>query len=538
MAKKDERVLADHTRKGKRLIPPFIRMAGEKYSPYSWTRQLVPEAIWIWLLIDRHGLDKGARIAGLVGKAASAASRKDPKPLFCKTTSFAELSAEEKAEARRSLGAPILDDLNAALGAFLDLCADNPLSFLSNGHAPDLVEQESFSRSLDALYDRYGRATAVTLATVTLISLDQDKLRVSDHLWDKLVEDFHHIAEYPSTERSKSAAASFRAGAPMTLMMGDDGFEHDDKWLEYFWGRVGTIGSCVSSIPTLDDEPIPDDDILGKIIFSYRNAARRELKERLEAWKLDLHNIETSEVVSALLSRQATLALELAIAPSTWNPHTAPLILRAMADVFITLAWILSSRSKERAARFVEDGLGAVKLEIALRKKALEAGDESVDTEAVQYAEMLQSWLDAQRMDQFVEVNLGSWSGMSTRAMAEEAGYLDFYNYVYQPFSSAVHSNWFHVSGFNSAMCENPAHRHHRMGRLLDFELDPHWLYLAAKYLRKALALFDEKTSIVVSAPSSFELLLRMLDEVNLYESHDNDATDEGGVHGRHEERT
>ena len=55
------------------------------------------------------------------------------------------------------------------------------------------------------------------------MTINQDKLRVSEHLVEKLVDDFKHVVDYPKTERSRKAASSFRASAPMTLMAGDGG---------------------------------------------------------------------------------------------------------------------------------------------------------------------------------------------------------------------------------------------------------------------------------------------------------------------------
>jgi hypothetical protein len=40
--------------------------------------------------------------------------------------------------------------------------------------------------------------------------------------------------------------------------------------------------------------------------------------------------------------------------------------------------------------------------------------------------------------------------------MAEQAGLLDFYNYVYTPFSQCAHSTWYHVGRYNSAPSEAP----------------------------------------------------------------------------------
>jgi hypothetical protein len=155
----------------------------------------------------------------------------------------------------------------------------------------------------------------------------------------------------------------------------------------------------------------------------------------------------------------------------------------------------------------------AIILEISHRKAALaNIDDEQEQEESRKYIDMLQAWLDSQRLEQLVSVNLGSWSGKSTRVMAEEAGCVDFYNYVYQPFSASVHSSWVHIGRFNMAHCQNPAHRAHGIPTIMDFDNDVYWLYLCAKYLQKTFALFDESTGVSIERERAFDLLLRMLD--------------------------
>src|SRR5579864_1842229 len=69
--------------------------------------------------------------------------------------------------------------------------------------------------------------------------------------------------------------------------------------------------------------------------------ARLDLDLRLNLWPVDFSRNEVHEVIGALLARQVTLAVQLASIPVVWNGHTAPLVLRAMADVYISIAWIL-----------------------------------------------------------------------------------------------------------------------------------------------------------------------------------------------------
>jgi hypothetical protein len=213
---------------------------------------------------------------------------------------------------------------------------------------------------------------------------------------------------------------------------------------------------------------------------------------------------ETHEVIGALLARQVTLAIQIARNPMIWNGHAAPVLLRAMADVYISLAWIFENPG-ERSRRFILYGLGQLKLHLE-RRKALQSNDPP-DPREEEYIKHEERWMEAQRISILTDVDFGSWSDLSTRRMADEAGCLDFYEHVYVPFSGAAHSMWQHVGRYNTKTCLNPLHRTHRAPCIPATGIDPDYLHLAAKYMRKTFALFDEKTGAKVAVPSAYELL-------------------------------
>ncbi|QKK20484.1 DUF5677 domain-containing protein [Rhizobium indicum] len=486
-------VLDDHVAVRRKLIPPFLHKLGGKFSQYSWTRQLVPEALWIGLLIDNCGYKSARDHAQALGKAAFSARNKFDCPPFVKFSTFAELSDSQKQATISSLKQASLAAIRHSMAPLAAVIPDHPLAFL--GKVDASPEQNArFPELLREFYDRNSRAAVHSTAIGYGLGLDQEKIHVAAHLIEDLIAKFKVIEDYPETEESRRAAGAFRAAAP-TLFMGvnvdEAQFETDAPWVESFWEHIAGFGPCLIS-DTLQDETTDSADALKLFIFDYRNAVRADLRARLAAWPLDLNEIEVFEVVTALLCRQATLTMEIASSPGTWTPHLAPIFLRAIADVFINLAWILKD-PRPRARMYVEDGQGAIKLQIAHQKRAIEAATDA--NEADQLRSMIElwgGWLSAQRIEALVEVNLGSWSGLNTRKMADEAGFLDFYNYVYQPFSSAVHSNWAHVSMFNTVHCQNPAHRWHRAAAIAPAPIDPSWLYLASKYLSKTLAHFDD----------------------------------------------
>jgi hypothetical protein len=173
------------------------------------------------------------------------------------------------------------------------------------------------------------------------------------------------------------------------------------------------------------------------IIRDYVRIFEKELSERWKNWSLDLSRREMYEVIGALLARQVTLASQLALSPNIWTEHIAPLISRSMADNYISLAWIFCD-PVDRSRKFVLYGLGQEKLQVEHLKARLNAENE--DSEEHPEVKYREGWIDAQQYTFLTEVNIGSWSGIDTRTMAEQAECVYFYNYSFQPFTSATHN--------------------------------------------------------------------------------------------------
>jgi Family of unknown function (DUF5677) len=247
---------------------------------------------------------------------------------------------------------------------------------------------------------------------------------------------------------------------------------------------------------------------LETVILDYMRDADRELAERLAAWPPDFAHIQVHEVIGGLLARQATLAKEIAGAPSLWNGHSAPVLLRAMADVHINLAWLILD-PPTRCLKYIAFGLGQAKLELEHRRAEIGTRTPTPDEAAMLDAQ--EAWINLQRATFLQDVDLGKWSGLSVRQMADEAGCLDFYHYVYTPFSGAAHSMWHHVAPYNLRTCGNPLHRYHRVPESPMLEPDLHYLLLAAKYWDKSLDALDAQFGLAAKPPSARQSLIDIL---------------------------
>ena len=235
----------------------------------------------------------------------------------------------------------------------------------------------------------------------------------------------------------------------------------------------------------------------------YTERVKQELAARWQAFPLDLTRREVHEVIGALLSKQCALAIGIADNAKAWTPDLAGVLLRAMADVHITLAWI-TLKPEERSRQFVLHGLGQEKLLLEHLKSR------GIDDETTR---SMEAWIDSQRYTWLTEVNVGNWADLSIRDMADEAKLLDFYRLRYSPLSAEAHSMWNHIARFNLRTCRNPLHRYHRIPEIKSFSPNYRIFDSSAEMLAMSLSLVDERLGLKIEDESAFVLLNRHLED-------------------------
>ena len=251
---------------------------------------------------------------------------------------------------------------------------------------------------------------------------------------------------------------------------------------------------------TTDPDPT---GVFWRAIHTFVEHLATQVHARWDRWAKGHEKRHVHEVVGGLLARQATLAAELALNPSTWNAHSAPLILRSMVENCITIAWILKDPD-ERSKEFIAYGLGLENLLLDHAKADLREADADPDKD--QTIEAWEQWLNGQRYTFLTEVNVGSWSG-DLRKMAEEVGLIELHRNDYARWSSTTHNMWHHVVRFNLQYCTNPLHGYHRVPVVAQLSSSPELLLRAAEYMDLAARVFDEATETNVDDLSAVEVL-------------------------------
>ncbi|MBU1121252.1 MAG: hypothetical protein KKF54_00945 [Candidatus Omnitrophica bacterium] len=260
----------------------------------------------------------------------------------------------------------------------------------------------------------------------------------------------------------------------------------------------------------MDDERQEFFQKLNNFINNYQDILSAGIEERWLKLPIKLYDKEIYEVIGGLLARQATLSMLLASSPYIWNGHIAPIILRVMTDAHITLAWILKD-PPDRVKKYIHYGLGQEKLFIEHLKAGVEENDDEDIKKLIKYKE---EWLESQRREFLTEVNVGSWSGLGTREMANEADCDSLYKYAYAPFSGATHNMWQHISRFNLKYCKNPLHKYHKIPSVDRASLDPDYLYRSAKYVDKSFALVDKIFGLTIDTSMPLNWFIEEFDKL------------------------
>lgn len=495
----ESRVFGDHKKVGKKLIPPLREYLGER-GMVSWVDRILPELIWMAAIIENLGVKRGVEVSAGMAKSASTINSGE---YFAFASSFNLLDTKQEQRLVQLLqDANYLDEVRNSLRSLLQLYPECPLKFLGSD-SEQVAERQAvthFKNTLAKYYDRRAQPAMIIQANAVYFAAICGKLR---YVSPVQVPNLNAIISDFESADGKRACASVRA--TVTGLIGHVGEKVTDQWPRYFWNRGTEI-----------DIPVPITQEMNQLDTELPEKMRRfveladlGLEERWSKLPKDIYENHQCEVIGALLARQVTLAKRMARNPGFWDVHVGPILLRVMIDNHITLAWILRDPAV-RSKRFVLHGLGQAKLYVEHLKVENKDGR---NPDLQQLIEAMERWINSQQYTFLTDVDLGSWSGLNTRQMAEEADCLDIYRYAYIPFSSCVHSMWNHVGRLNVVQSGNPLHKYMLIPG--DPEVEPELdLFLnCAKYLQESLSIVDETFNLRCNTLLPYDYWLDQADE-------------------------
>lgn len=444
--------LHSHKREGKKLIPPLMQLRNTK--SLSWLNDYMPELIWAALILEacprEKGLEVFRRFCILCREYQKEANDQglDWRPTL---TGFAGLPegvtnnvaiALDSAEVSRDTLSPLL--------LFCDYLPGKDrwqalIPALQSGYINEAWQKLAIA--VANVLDHQSQSSTDIRWMIIMFKVMLGKVRFRAGADDEFVEE---LRLYPNRGDMRSVRPRIRA-MEMAFRSGYGEAEvASTGWCDQFWSQCLENTGCMPIPPAIPT----DKQVNYEAVLENLEEARRAL---LDHWTKSLTTSGLNprhDAVFALGFYSLACLSEICAGPSA-RFIAGRLLVRTLTEIRINLAFLVKKRDETMWARFRSYGSGQAKL-------ALLKYEDAQQRPNLVSAETLKALANEDFFQEFVSIDLGSWSGMDLRKMAEQCGVKDDYDRFYGWTSAFVHGQWAAARDSVMATCGNPLHRAHR----------------------------------------------------------------------------
>jgi hypothetical protein len=268
--KTKSRILIDHKKIGKTLVPPMRQYLGEQ-GMVSWEDRILPELIWLAVIIEKLGVKRGVEIGAKIAKFANGILSNE---YFAFISSFDLLSDEQKKNLVQLLKDDnCFDEVHESLSPLLQMYPECPLKFFDKQQQYPVQAQtiNGFKNTISKYYNRRAQPAMIIQANVVYFAGICGKLH---YFSDVQVPNLESIINDFESEKSKHACASVRASVNGFYGMIDE--KLSDRWPRYFWNP----GVQIEPVTQITREHCEEESQLPKQILRFIELADLGLEER------------------------------------------------------------------------------------------------------------------------------------------------------------------------------------------------------------------------------------------------------------------
>ena len=430
--------LKGHRHINRRLVPPVMATElGETLHFVSWINERLPEMLWAALILD--SVDRDQALAQFRRMLEFIHGHNERERMYdLSLTGIASLDETIRDELIGFITEP--PEIRQALG--------NLLLFES------LPARKSWKRhifSADSDLNRLMSAVGAVLWHQSTEATDCRWLRVMALLTAGKLQ-FHSgletpslLMNYPNSQNEGKANAAVRASeVGLTSLQ-----EADLTWPIGFWRESWLNTPCIGLRHRIS--PTSFDVVVTRQGIS-------DLQVKLEAHWQNTHStteIDARHDAVFGMAFYCLRILEEMMGIRISNSVLARLGLRTILEVRVNLQYLMSMDSIDLWKKWREYGAGQAKLNVLKYEDTTDI-PQHIDQETMTMIASEDMW------EEFLTIDLASWSGLDLRRLSEKSRAKDAYDKYYSWTSSYSHGMWGAIRESNYQTCVNPLHRLHR----------------------------------------------------------------------------
>jgi len=195
MGDDDNGVLDDHQQYGTEFIPSFVDNFGNTLQYADWQYKMLPDFVWIGLLLDEHTPQK---VIDIVTTCSETAVDIGEQPAYILLSNYDTLNDDEIQSLKQKLNERLLQELERTLAPLCFYYPTFPLSALFDDvdvNEGDALEQ--LQRVVDECYNRNSRTAVLSQTVYITTMIRQGRMKLPP---DFDVDNINDVVDYPNTE--------------------------------------------------------------------------------------------------------------------------------------------------------------------------------------------------------------------------------------------------------------------------------------------------------------------------------------------------
>lgn len=428
-----------HENTGKELIPPFLKgELGNTIHLHSWSRERVPEYIWLGLLRDSCATKKEYFDKFYNLKEYILNRFEEPLDKFSNILKMDKSNKKELFEIIVDIFGPYVLDSLIVVSYFDDDIREIFYNKDNNNDKRILKIQEIVTK----MYERYDEFAMDVRYSVIILKLN--RVRFLSNLKDSIM--IEALTKYPYMDYDSPEMELYSTSLSSFEGM-DFSFNNSYEYSKYFYEEMYLMTDC------------------NPMILSYEeNVDYEEIKEKmLELRKLLIKSKEITyddkrDVIIGNITYVYKMIKEI-ISNNLGNSIVSRFVLRTISEIYVNIKFLcLKSKTEPKIWESFKDyGNGKYKL---IYKK-IEEGISTAKNCSHFNSNILKLLSNENKSEEFLKVSFTNFANKNTRQKFIDVGEKDLYDTYYDYDTCFSHGYWGAIRESSLLFCDNAAHNYH-----------------------------------------------------------------------------